>query len=417
MATIGVPVEQGFYTLSLGITPEGTDTLWFYDASDSRVAFCAIYGVSIHESICDNIPTCKLEVEVPYSWLDNQYLTDGTTISISLKVNKELADSYTYLNEDSYEFRLYGIEKIEEHGKLVRVVLNGVTDCLLGYDDGNWLNCACTTSSVFNKFAEKYKFKEKDIDNTSDKQLWIANGRNAYQFLTYCASYGYKDETSAMMWAVDRNRKLYYKDIVNCFNPNIGGQKSQKIRIGSLGVPATSMNIPFGMNNVVLSAYGTNSDVFQLVDKNSSKYDYTNIKCKTIKKTSESTCVCKNSKLTGTQDWFPFDVGNHYPQYFKAVNQNRQVLSTYSTFVSIEFSPSTAIVAKNSIIPFFQAFHLFDTHSLEYVVDVNNEKFEKMDSFSTKAMVESIDISITPSAAKTKLKFVTQGLNTKGITN
>ena len=416
MSNIGIPVEQGLYTLSLSITPEGTRTLQFYDKNDDRVNYCAIYGVSIHESICDNIPTCKVEVVVPYTWLDNQYLTDGTKISISLKINEDLAKGYSHLNENSYEFRLYGMEKIEDHGKLVHVELNGVTDCLAAYGDANSLNCSCTTSTIFNNFADKHGFVERDIDSTSDTQLWIANGRNMYQFLSYCCLHGYSNDTSAMLWAIDRNKKLYYKNIVNCFGPNIAGQFSQKIRVGSLGVPVTT-GIPFGLNNTNLGAYENKGEVFQLVNQNSSKYDYSNVKAENIRKTSETTCVCKNSGFLGTQDWFPFDVGNHNAKYFKAALQNRQVLSTYSTFMNITFTPSTGVVAKSSIVPFFQAFHLFDTHNIEYVVDVNNETYEKMDSLTLKAMVESIDVSVSQAKVETNVKFVAQGLNTKGITN
>lgn len=40
-----------------------------------------------------------------------------------------------------------------------------------------------------------------------------------------------------------------------------------------------------------------------------------------------------------------------------------------------------------------------------------------MKALTTKAMVESIDVNVTQKHAGTQIKFVTQGLNTKGNTN
>lgn len=88
-SNIGMPVEQGFYTLILGIMPNGSnDPIFFYNEADQRANGCIVYGVSIHESISDIIPTCKVEIEVPYTWIDNQYITDGTLIYINMKLMK-----------------------------------------------------------------------------------------------------------------------------------------------------------------------------------------------------------------------------------------------------------------------------------------------------------------------------------------
>lgn len=425
-STIGMPIEQGFYTLILGIVPEGQEPIYFYDSSNEKANYCTIYGLNLHESISDIVPTCKIEVEVPYTWLDNQYLTDGTLVTVELKLNDELPPDIKKLNEKAYVFRLFGIEKIEDHGIFVRVILNCVIDFLAGYGDGNVLNCPCTTSKVFENCATEYKFTEKDIDNTKDAQLWIANGRNIYQFLSYCCQYGWADDTSAMMWAIDRNKKLYYKNIVKCFNPNnsgagcsscgCAGGTCQNVRVGSLGVPVVS-SVPFGLNNVKLGAYGIDADVFNFMQDDKCEYDYKNILSNELTKTSESTCVCKNGPAKQGQGWFPFNVGNHNENYFKALTQNRQILATYSTFLSVRFSPSTAVATKNSILPFFEAFHLFDTCNIEYDVHAENDKFIKMESLSAKCMVASIDVNVTQKHAATKIQFVMQGFNTKGKTN
>lgn len=425
-SAIGIPVEQGFYTLTLGITPEGGKTMYFYDPSNEDMNGCVVYGVTIHESISDILATCKIEVEVPYTWVDSQYLTDGTKISIDMKINEQMAPGFSQYNEPAYVFRLFEIEKIEDHGVFVRLILGGIIDVLPIYGDANEFNCKCLTSNIFKKAGDKIGCTKQDIDDTKDKQLWIANGRSVYQFLNYCSQFGWVDNTSGMMWAIDRNKKLYYKNVDklfksgtagssgNCANGNCSG--SQNIRIGSLGVPVVT-SIPFGLNNIKLNTYGANADVFKVCEKESCKYDYVNIKSECVCKSSESTCVCKNGPKNQGQNWFPFDVGNHGENYFKAVYQNRQVLGTYSTFMSVRFTPSTGIIAKNSIIPFFQAFHLFDTHNIEYAVDMKDGKFTTMSALSTKAMIESIDINITQKHAATKIKFAAQGLNTKGKTN
>lgn len=424
-STIGMPVEQGIYILTLGILPEEDSPIYFYNREDERANGCQIYGVEIHESITDILPTCRIEAQIPYFWIDNQYLTDGTKISIEMKIDEEIAKDFKKLSENSYIFRLFSVEKIEDYGLSIRVMLNGIIDFLSGYGDGNELNCACTTSNVFKTCADKFGFSNRSIDNTQDKQLWIANGRNIYQFLTHCCQHGYMNDTSAMLWAIDRNKKLYYKNIVNCFNSDKadasckdGNCGSSTIRVGSLGVPIIT-SVPFGLNNVTLGGYGIDSDVFQLCEQNSSKYSYKNIKSDSLCKTSESTCLCKNGPKKQGQNWFPFDVGNHNENYFKAVTQNRQILASYSTFLSVRFSPTTAIVVKNSIVPFFEYFHLFDSHNIEYDIEYDQEtkSFIHMDALTMKAVVESIDVNITQAHASTNVRFVTQGFNKKGSTN
>lgn len=416
-STIGMPVEQGLYTLILGIIPKGQENspLYFYNSEDSRVNFCTIYGVSIHESICDIISTCKIEVEVPFTWLDKQYLTDGSKISIEMKLNGKLSKELQQYNEKPYIYRIFSIDKIEDHGLIVRLIISGVTDFVCGYGDANKLNCSCTTSNVFDKCAKEYKFSQTDIDTTSDKQLWISNGRTIYQFLTYCCQYGWANKTSAMMWAIDRNKKLYYKNIVDVFNSGCKNGKCMNIRVGSLGVPVIT-SVPFGLNNVKLNAYGTDGDVFTLVENGESentKYDYVTVNGDDLTKTSECTCVCKGCGCKSGQDWFSFNVGNHNKNYFRAAIQNKQILSTYSTFLSVRFTPTTGIVAKNSIVPFFEAFHLFDTANLTYTLYAEKDKFINMKALTSKCMVESIDINITQEHAATNVKFVTQGFNTK----
>lgn len=424
-SVIGMPVEQGIYNLTLGIIPEGGDPIYFYNSEDDRANGCQIYGVDIHESITDILPTCRIEAQIPYFWIDEQYLTDGTKISIEMKIDKKIAKDFEKLSENSYIFRLFSVEKIEDYGLSIRVMLNGIIDFLEGYGDGNELNCACTTSNVFTKCAEKFSFNDTDIDETKDKQLWISNGRNVYQFLTYCCQHGYMSDTSAMMWAIDRNKKLYYKNIVDCFksdksgaNCKDGNCQSSTVRVGSLGVPIIT-SVPFGLNNVTLGGYGIDADVFQLCEEKACKYDYKNIKSDCLCKTSESTCLCKNGPKKQGQNWFPFDVGNHNKNYFKAATQNKQILASYSTFMSVRFSPTTAIVVKNSIVPFFEYFHLFDSHNIQYDIEYDNKSksFIHMDALTMKAVVESIDVNITQAHAATNVRFVTQGFNKKGKTN
>ena len=413
-STIGMPVEQGFYTLILGIIPKGLESnpLYFYNPDDERVKYCTIYGVSLHESICDTIASCQIEIEVPYTWLDNQYFTDGTKISIQMKINEGISSDNDKYNENPYIYRLFNIEKIEDHGVFIRLSLYGVTDFLQGYGDGNSLNCSCTTSNVFNTCATNYGFSNTNIDSTNDKQLWIANGRTVYQFLTYCCQYGWVDDTSGMMWAIDRNKTLYYKNVVKCFNSGCSDQGCMNINIGSLGVPVIT-TIPFGQNNVELSAYGSDADTFVFGKKESCEYDYFSVDANDLLKTSESTCICKDCNCQSGQNWFPFNIGNHNEKYFRAMIQNKQVLSTYCTYLSVMFTPSTGVVAKNSIVPFFEAFHLFDTANLTYNVYVEDGKFTSMKALTSRCMIESIDVDITQAHAATKIKFVTQGLNTK----
>ena len=45
-SNIGMPVEQGFYTLILGIMPNGSnDPIFFYNEADQRANGCIVDGV------------------------------------------------------------------------------------------------------------------------------------------------------------------------------------------------------------------------------------------------------------------------------------------------------------------------------------------------------------------------------------
>ena len=168
-------------------------------------------NAELFEAIANPIPTCELDLLVPLGWIDERSIADGSTIKFTVKFLETVGPLST-----SYEYRLYNIKRLEVEQSFVHILIEGLLDFYPGYEEGNKFNNYASTSDIIKKIATTYTL-QSDIDPTNDIQLWVAGENNTYQFINYLTTYSWINETSAMFWCFDREKRLLFKNLTDLF--------------------------------------------------------------------------------------------------------------------------------------------------------------------------------------------------------
>lgn len=361
-----------------------------------RVNSCNIY-----ESISQLIPTCEIDLTLPIDLINfkPEIFSDGTPITISLKTRDDFKG---FQINETYNFRLYKIAELEVDSVFLHCIVYGIFDCYKLFEDGNQYNANANTSEIVCKIAGVCGL-QCEKDGTSDKQLWIAGEKNARDFIKYMAKYGYINDTSGIFWCVTRNKKLIYKNIITAFNncsngscktllPAAGFDKNNKV-ITCTNLITTVNN---GENNIKHSGYGGKDSYFVLKD-----YKLKKAYCN--KTSACSSCCNVNSELSKglSTVWPGFDVGNVHEKYYQAPRQNDRILAMFST----EFE---------AYCQFMQPCELTNVLDIKYAYSYaksSDSNINILNPFSTKAMVHSHRIEISPMGVSSYIGLVMQGLN------
>lgn len=350
------------------------------------VAFGAL---DIYEGITDPVPTCTLSLTVPTGWIDERSLIDGTRIDITIECK-------LYNISEWLSFRLYNVERIVMNQDFCGLQLSGLLDFYPGYKYSNELNLYGTSADVFKNIAAKFEL-ETEIDNTNDIQLWAAGENNLYQFLGSIAKHGWNDETSAMVWCFDRHKILLYKNLTQLFRTRSATpwtfiqQPNPNIKEKIFGYTNASIQIDAGKENLIYGGYGGVDNYFDVLE-----YKWKEVSAKKV--IAESNIININKELSQglAQEWYPFDVGNFHKNYWLAKNQNERILSTYSTYVTVECSylmPYRLCQIVN--------FVYMDGNSLDNMLKLTTGTY----------MISAIKISINTKSVTSTLKLAMQGIN------
>ena len=372
-------IVQGIYNLDILI-----DNLSLFKAPDAVF----IKG-DIYEAIMNPVPTCSLELIIPLSWFDNRTIADGTLITFEFK--SEMLN----LNERCY-FRVFNIEEVQLSQKNATVKLNGVLDFYKGYTPGNDINMYGNSSDVFQKIASIGQLTP-NIDPTNDKQLWIAGERNIYQFMSAIASRGWIDETSAMIWCIDRKKNLLYKNLTSLFRNrqdivyNFVQKSISACKQKEYEYSGVTGSIQAGSNNLKNEGYGGEDYYFDLLS-----YSLKPVAAR--KAVAESKFINISKELSqGLSDCqYPFDVGNFHPNHFLARKQNKRILSTYSTYMILQTQH-------------LQSFRLGQIVTFEFMD--SQTKANKSTAMSGVNMIDAIHTEITKEYIKSTVEIVSQGMN------
>ena len=354
---------------------------------------CMFVSAKINEDISTLIPTCELRFTMSNHALDEVSIVDGATIIFDIEAN-------TLNFKERLYFRLYQMDlKLEQEFANIRLI--GLLDFYDGYKHTNAHNLYGSSSDVFNDIVNKYKLKA-EIDQTNDYQLWVAGEDNLYAYMSHVANAGWIDNTSGMFWCMDRHKILLYKNISSMFRndskqlwtflqqnvPNI----DEKIFVYSNAIS----NIESGKENLIYEGYGGEDHYFDLLS-----YDWKEAVSRKV--VAESNLVNINKSLSRglSQTWYPFDVGNFHKNYYNAIKQNKRVLSTFSTYVTLESQ-------------FFMNYRLCQIVNFVHMDSQNLSNSIRLTS--GKYIIKAIEIDMTPSKITSSLKLAMQGLNGKAVT-
>lgn len=347
----------------------------------------------IFESISNPLPTCELEVLVPVGWVDERAIADGTPIKIKIE-----AKDLKILEE--YNFRLFNIRKLRADQQFVKLILEGILDVYQGFTDGNPCNMYGTTSEVFKAIATKLNVASS-IDNTTDSQLWTAGNNNIFNFLMYIAEFGYIDETSAMIWFFNRHKQLFYKNLTQLFrnrheNIHTFVQNPDPKKDKQFAYTNIETSIQAGIENLKHEGYGGIDFYFD-----QPSYSYKQVAARKVVAESNVINISKELSQGLGQEWYPFDIGNFHPNYWLAYKQNKRILSTYSTYVTLTCQ-------------FFQKFNIGQIVNIDYLdsQDLDN----RIKCFTGTYIIDAIHISITLDNIIAIVETAMQGFNGKVIT-
>ena len=351
-------------------------------------------GAEIFEAIANPLPVCELDMSIPVGWLDGRTIVDGTLIRFHLKSDHFKLDS-------NYDFRIFNIERIQVNQKFAQVKINGIIDSYTGYTTGNKYNACMNSSEMFTTIGSALGLTP-EVDKTNDKQLWVAGENNTYEFLNKIAQNGWIDETSGMIWFIDRDKRLIYKNLTSLFR-----QRQEKIykfvqsasvdpEDKQYGYTSIEGSIQSGTNNLRNGGYGGKDPYFDLLS-----YSYKQADSKKVIAESRLINISKELSKGLNTSWFPFDVGNFHKQYYNAYKQNKRILSTYSSYLVLESQ-------------FFQPYRLGQIVDIDYIDSQTEDN--KVTSLTGCYMIDAIHTKITMASITAIVELMAQGLNGTPLT-
>lgn len=359
-------------------------------------------GVGFHELVITEdvitlLPTCMISFICDDFFLKQNPITDGSKLQIDIYNSAKQV-------KESYKFRVFNTN-FDIQNNVIIYSIYGYFDIYEMYSDAYKYVLFGNSSDVFNTVANKLKLKS-DIDNTKDKQLWAASNLNVVQWLSNIADHGYSNDTSCMTWAIDRNRKLLYKDLSN---------------VVKLAKNASLYNLSIGMNNQVKSPkdiiYAAASPIFDSGVENLSKRGYGgsdyyfDFNTYSTKEVSSKKAIATSNMININKDLANivnrryckgFNFGNHHDHYYQAEIQNQRLLSLFSTYFNV------------NLRDWFN-FSLLQPINFKYRSD--NVSASDVNSLSGIYIVNKIITKYTLNSIQQEIQIMGQGYNTTKSTS
>jgi hypothetical protein len=211
------------------------------------------------------------------------------------------------------------------------------------------------------------------------------------------ASRGWINDTSAMIWCIDRKKNLLYKNLTTLFRnrqDNVHNfiQKSiSACNEKEYEYSGVTGSIQAGSNNLKNEGYGGEDYYFDLLS-----YSLKPVAAR--KAVAESKFINISKELShGLSDCqYHFDVGNFHPNHFLARKQNKRILSTYSTYMILQTQH-------------LQSFRLGQIVTFEFMD--SQTRTNKSKAMSGVCMIDAIHTEITKEYIKSTVEIVSQGMN------
>ena len=343
----------------------------------------------IEESVCDNIPICKLVFGSSKEFIDKLPIVDGTRIIIKihsdqLNINEQLC------------FRTVRTSFVPS-GDYVMYSISGIIDFYELFRDPIKYSMNNNSSEIFKKIVQDNQITGI-IHQTQDKQLWSPTESNLYQWMSYIASHAWSTPQSGFYWFMNRRRNLYFIDIdklihesknIICFhygNTTYDDIQQNKIRYGNF-----SVDISHGDENLFNRGYDGENSHFDLLS-----YATKTENAKKVRATSEIVNINKELSHGLGKNILQFDIGNHHKNYFLSEAQNRRVLSTYSTYIKLSCD-------------FFRPLNLSQVCTID--ASSPNSSATKLNTMKIKYIISKIVTNISSSKVNMNVELCSQGYN------
>lgn len=342
---------------------------------------------AIIEDIKSTIPMCNLEFYSSPDFLGKLAIVDGTPIVITLNMGEKI--------QQVFNFRVTKlIGKPEKN--LFYYAITGLIDFYELFQSASPYAQNSSSSDLFKNIAEKFDLYAI-IHQTYDKQLWTSSEQNLGKWLTNVSTHGWASNTSAMVWFLDKTKKLYYIDIdrlmLESSAPVLfssGLTTSQNMSTGMITFGSMTIETNSGDENLFNNGYGGENRFFSITD-----YKWHNFSPNKIR--ASSNIININKELSnGLEDNFcEFDMGNYHNNYFLARDQNARILSTYSTYFNLNCEWYHPI--------FLGQFATIGKQSLSSEISVS--------SFNNKCFVSGIKTFIDSTNVSMHVTLCSQGYN------
>lgn len=355
----------------------------------------------IHESIEQPIPTCVLSFDAGDTFLKDHPIADGTLITIHLFTDDGDLDEY-------YDFRVYNLE-LEIMSYFIRYKVACFLDVYSLFLGAEPYIANTYSSQIFKSVASKLKLKE-NIDTTLDKQLWVPSNLDVACWLSNISRYGYIDNLSCMVWGLEKNKTLLYKNLSSIIKstPRTNLMKLVPTNNNQVSEPNT---LPYnsaqpvfdsGYENLKYAGYGGYNTYFDFLS-------YSAKKASANKVVASSNMLNINKELSQglNPNNLAFNVGNFHDHYYEAYMQNLRQLSTYSTYMSVlleTWSPNLRLLTP--VV-------------LEYSVSGmtgSNAEGSRIDSLSNVYVISKVSTVINAGLISQGLHLMGQGYNTDNST-
>lgn len=360
-----------------------------------------LHNCTILESLEHPIPVCKLEFDANEGFLTDYPITDGTPVTIHIFTDD------ASINE-VYDFRVYNL-KLEIMGQYIRYSLTCLLDVYSLFLNGEKFVANTYSSEIFRSVAKDLNIPF-NIDTTFDKQLWVPSNFDLEHWLTNISQYGYVDDLSCMLWGIEKNKTLLYKNLSTIIKQTpkeslvklIPSNDNQTTDSNTLTYNSAQPMFSSGIENLSYRGYGGYDTYFDFPSYSSKKFS-----AQKVVASSNMININKDLSKGLNPNQHAMNIGNFHEHYYTAYMQNLRQLSTYSTYMTVVMETWTPHL------------RLLNPVVLEYAVSglmPSAAKGDRIQSLSSVYIIDKVTTIINSGEISQGLQLMGQGYNTENST-
>lgn len=347
---------------------------------------------TITEDVFSGVPVCALAFLSSSAFLSQVPIVDGTPVEIQIK-------SKVFEIDEKYNFRVAKMQATPD-ANLIFFEISCYLDFYELYRGALKYALCGNSSDVFQSVADRNNLQSL-IHATDDRQIWVASEQNLANWLSTVAGRGWASDVSGMCWFMNRKKQLFYVDIDRL----IYGTKTPRVTLqygrtqfgdvenNIVKYKSFNMVTNTGEENLFNNGYGGDDSHFDLL-----KYSVEDVKAAKVRAASEIVNINKELSQGLGETYSMIDTGNFHPHYYLAWEQNRRVLSTYSSYI-------------NLICEYFRPLNLSQVVTMSAMA--SNKANSNINSLTLKYIISSLSIVINSSNIGMNIQLCSQGYNGK----